>query len=100
MAFKKAPPVQSVPDSPEKLFLELPRRKIPGVLLHQGEMMRAYQQQALNVSDVALQLPTGSGKTLWTCPVLVPDTYLIYAATLSNARGLLPPSVECLRRGL
>jgi hypothetical protein len=37
---------------------------------------------------------------LWTCPVLVPDTYLIYAATLSNARGLLPPSVECLRRGL
>ena len=64
MAFKKAPPVQNVPDSPEKLFLELPRRKIPGVLLHQGEMMQAYQQQAFYVPDVALQLPTGSGKTL------------------------------------
>jgi hemimethylated DNA binding protein len=36
----------------------------------------------------------------WTCPVKVPDTYLIYAAKLSNARGLLPPNVECLRRGL
>ena len=39
-------------------------------------------------------------KPNWTCPVKVPDTYLIYAAKLSNARGLLPPSVECLRRGL
>ncbi len=37
---------------------------------------------------------------IWTCHGLVPDTYLIYAANLSNARGLLPPSVECLRRGL
>jgi hypothetical protein len=36
----------------------------------------------------------------WTCPEKVPDTYLIYAARLSNARGLLPPNVECLRRGL
>ena len=37
---------------------------------------------------------------LWSCPGLVPVTCLIYAATLSNARGLLPPNVECLRRGL
>ena len=36
----------------------------------------------------------------WTCPAKVPDTYLIYTATVSNARGLFPPSVECLRRGL
>jgi hypothetical protein len=36
----------------------------------------------------------------WTCPGLVPVTCLIYAAALSNARGLLPPNVECLRRGL
>lgn len=64
MAFKKAPPIQNVPDSPEKLFLELPRRKIPDVLLHQGEIMRAYVDKAINQADVALQLPTGSGKTL------------------------------------
>ena len=36
----------------------------------------------------------------WTCPAKVSDTYLIYAATFSNASGLLPPNVECLRRGL
>lgn len=64
MAFKKAVPTQSVPDSPEKLLLELPRRKIPGVLLHQGEMMKDYAKNALDSKDVALQLPTGSGKTL------------------------------------
>ncbi len=64
MAFKKFPPPPNVPDSPEKLFLELPRRKIPGVLLHQGEIMRAYMGEAICAKDVALQLPTGSGKTL------------------------------------
>jgi len=64
MAFKKAPPPQIVPDSPEKILLDLPRRKIPGVLLHQGEIMKDYAEQAVNVPDVALQLPTGSGKTL------------------------------------
>ena len=64
MAFKKAPPPQTVPDSPEKILLDLPRRKIPGVLLHQGEIMKEYAKQGVDVPDVALQLPTGSGKTL------------------------------------
>lgn len=64
MAFKKTPPPLVVPDSPEKILLDLPRRKIPGVLLHQGEVMRAYAGQAVDVPDIALQLPTGSGKTL------------------------------------
>jgi hypothetical protein len=64
MAFKDIPPPQNAPDSPEKILLDLPRRKIPGVLLHQGEIMKAYATHALSVRDVALQLPTGSGKTL------------------------------------
>ena len=64
MAFKKPSPDTSVPDSPEKLFLDLPRRRIPDVLPHQKEMMRAYASEAMESSDVALQLPTGSGKTL------------------------------------
>ena len=64
MAFKKAVPVASVPDSPEKLFLDFPRRKIPDVLPHQGEIMRSYASNAVDDEDVALQLPTGSGKTL------------------------------------
>ncbi len=64
MAFKKSPPPLAVPDSPEKILLDLPRRKIPGLLLHQGEIMRAYAEKAVSTPDVALQLPTGSGKTL------------------------------------
>lgn len=64
MAFKEIKPSAIAPDSPEKLFLDLPRRKIPGVLPHQQELMRTYASSALSDPDVALQLPTGSGKTL------------------------------------
>jgi hypothetical protein len=64
MAFRKSSAPAPVPDSPEKLFLDLPRRKIPDVLPHQREIMRSFAAQALNWPDVAMQLPTGSGKTL------------------------------------
>ena len=64
MAFKKSTPAASIPDSPEKILLDLPRRKIPGVLLHQGEILQSYVAKAVEESDVAFQLPTGSGKTL------------------------------------
>lgn len=64
MAFKKSAPKATAPDSPEKLIMDLPRRKIKGVLLHQGEIMKEYGQRAVAAPDVALQLPTGSGKTL------------------------------------
>jgi replicative superfamily II helicase len=64
VAFKSASPAEIVPASPEEILLTLPRRSIPGVLLHQGEIMRSYAAQALTEPDVALQLPTGSGKTL------------------------------------
>jgi len=64
MAFKRSPQSKPVPDSPDELLRELPRRKIPDVLPHQREMMRTYAAEATNVPDVAMQLPTGSGKTL------------------------------------
>lgn len=64
MAFKKPPSHLSTPDSPDKLFRDLPRRKHPSLFDHQGQMLRAYVQEALDKPDVALQLPTGSGKTL------------------------------------
>ena len=64
MAFKKVSSTQSVPDSPEKILLDLPRRKIPGVLLHQGEIIKSYVVNAIDKPNVAFQLPTGSGKTL------------------------------------
>lgn len=64
MAFTKITPKTAAPASPDLLFRELPRRKFPDVLPHQQAMMQRYAAVAENVSDVALQLPTGSGKTL------------------------------------
>ena len=64
MAFKTASPTSSVPDSPEQLFRSLPRRRFPDVMPHQQEIMSAYISKAKEKPDVALQLPTGSGKTL------------------------------------
>lgn len=64
MAFKKSSPSATVPDSPDELFLDLPRRKIPDVMPHQKQIMRTYAKKAVREKDVALQLPTGSGKTL------------------------------------
>ncbi|MEH6575650.1 MAG: DEAD/DEAH box helicase [Amphritea sp.] len=64
MAFTKITPRAETPASPDMLFRELPRRKFPDVLPHQQAMMQKYAAEAMNKKDVALQLPTGSGKTL------------------------------------
>lgn len=64
MAFKKPTAQTPVPESPDRLFRDLPRRKHASLYDHQGQMLRTYVSSALNESDVALQLPTGSGKTL------------------------------------
>ena len=64
MAFKKPTSHTPVAESPDRLFRDLPRRKHPSLYDHQGQILRTYVAEATNVSDVALQLPTGSGKTL------------------------------------
>ena len=64
MAFKKAAAEDSVAESPDKMFRDLSRRKIPDVLPHQAEIMQAYAALPAELADVAMQLPTGSGKTL------------------------------------
>lgn len=64
MAFKKQQSETLVPESPETLFRDLPRRRIPDVMPNQREIMKAYAEQGLEQNDVAMQLPTGSGKTL------------------------------------
>lgn len=64
MAFKKPTSHAAVPESPDRLFRDLPRRKHASLFDHQGQVLRNYVGQALEASDVALQLPTGSGKTL------------------------------------
>jgi hypothetical protein len=64
MAFKKPTMHAAAPESPDRLFRDLPRRKHASLFDHQGQVLRNYVAEALNVPDVALQLPTGSGKTL------------------------------------
>jgi superfamily II DNA or RNA helicase len=64
MAFKKPAAHTSVPESPDRLFRDLPRRKHASLFDHQGQILRTYVAEALDAPDVALQLPTGSGKTL------------------------------------
>jgi len=64
MAFKKPTSHAATPESPDRLFRDLPRRKHASLFDHQGQVLRNYVAQALKAPDVALQLPTGSGKTL------------------------------------
>ena len=64
MAFKLNRKSATAADSPEALFRDLRNRQVPGLLSHQADMLRQYQQRAIESANVALQLPTGSGKTL------------------------------------
>jgi hypothetical protein len=64
MAFK-LPEKQTVcPDNPEALFRDLRKKTIPGLLSHQADLLRSYLAVHTQHSDIAFQLPTGSGKTL------------------------------------
>lgn len=55
----------SAPDNPEALFTTLPRNPSHGYLRgEQQELLRAYAERALAVPDLALELPTGTGKSL------------------------------------
>ena len=54
------------PVDPETLFSNLRGRapEIKHLWSHQADLLRAYHQECHNVLDVAMELPTGSGKTL------------------------------------
>lgn len=57
----------TAPPTPEALFGVLPRTTTSHGALwsHQADILRSYASPSLlNKSDVALELPTGSGKTL------------------------------------
>jgi len=62
--FKLPPSRNAAADNAEALLRDLRNRKIAGLLSHQADIIRAYHKLDPNVRDVALQLPTGSGKTL------------------------------------
>ncbi|OMG07105.1 DEAD/DEAH box helicase [Actinomyces naeslundii] len=51
--------------SPGELYRDLPRRPgaVPGLWAHQSEMLKTFTLKA-DTPDVALELPTGTGKTL------------------------------------
>lgn len=64
MAFKKKTAALSGSDNPAKLFQTLTRRTLPDVMTHQRDILTEYADRMVDEKDVALQLPTGSGKTL------------------------------------
>lgn len=55
-------------DTPEEMYLSatMPRtsRAVPGLWLHQGDVIRSYAEKHTKTADLALELPTGTGKTL------------------------------------
>lgn len=64
MAFKKVSAKTSVViESPESLFRDLRNRKVEGLLAQQADILRKYMEN-IGTRDIALELPTGSGKTL------------------------------------
>jgi hypothetical protein len=63
MAFKRTGKAQGSVESPEALFRDLRNRSVQGLLSQQADMLREYAAAA-DEPDLALQLPTGSGKTL------------------------------------
>jgi len=64
MAFKTVVASALSLESPEALFRDIRTKKIPGLLSQQADLLREYTTKAVDKPDVALQLPTGSGKTL------------------------------------
>lgn len=64
MAFSKKRNSKSNYSNPEALFRDRRNRKVQGLLSHQSDILRLYQDEAFDNANVALELPTGSGKTL------------------------------------
>ncbi len=56
----------TIADSPERLFDDLPRSRggTTALWAHQADALRIYHRDHLHTPDVALELPTGAGKTL------------------------------------
>lgn len=65
ISFRRVSASAPTPEDPEALFESL--KKAPGVQYlwsHQADVLRQYHDDCLDKRDVALELPTGSGKTL------------------------------------
>ena len=63
MAFRLNKRSASSTESPEALFRDLRNRSVEGLLSQQADMLRKYMDH-VDAPDVAMEMPTGSGKTL------------------------------------
>jgi hypothetical protein len=63
MAFKIPQKSSASIKDPESLFRDLRDRTVEGLLAQQADMLRGYMDH-VDKRDIALELPTGSGKTL------------------------------------
>lgn len=64
MSFKKIRKLSLDLSTPQTLFRDMKNKKIPGLLEHQSKIIDNYMNNYYNSKNVALELPTGSGKTL------------------------------------
>ncbi|MDH6700445.1 DEAD/DEAH box helicase [Streptomyces sp. MAA16] len=66
MAFKRSSGTTVTPADPEQLYrqLALVNDGPENLWLHQGDVLRSWHADHLNDPDVAIELPTGAGKTL------------------------------------
>jgi hypothetical protein len=64
MAFKKRSTSNIAVTSPEGMLHDIRSKKIEGPLARQADIWREYTDTSLDLPDVAIRLPTGSGKTL------------------------------------
>lgn len=64
MGFKIKNQKKSNYNSPIELFNDIKERKVAGPLLIQGNVINEYTSKFLNSPNVALEMPTGTGKTL------------------------------------
>ncbi len=64
MPFNTGKRVSASYETPEALFRDRRNRSVQGLLSHQSDILRRYQEEAIDKLNVAIELPTGSGKTL------------------------------------
>lgn len=64
MGFKSRYRGNSSVESPEALFYDLRNRSAEGLLAHQADVLREYKKDSVDKPEIAMELPTGSGKTL------------------------------------
>lgn len=64
MAFKSIKKKVEPSKDIEALFRDLKTNGVESLYSHQADIIRDYQENAINEKNVAIELPTGSGKTL------------------------------------